>query len=162
VREPSSNEVDPSVRPFTVGGWLRSADPNGVLLAQGGESLGYSLYLKKGVPTLALRSDGQGGQLAAPAAIETEDWTHVAASLDADGGATIYVNGESVATKKLFLITGRPSDGLSLGADSGSLVGDYADSFPLKAEVADVRIYWGKTNNRLWRIWLRSKEKLPQ
>ncbi|HIF30167.1 MAG TPA: DUF4976 domain-containing protein [Planctomycetaceae bacterium] len=162
VREPSSNEVDPSVRPFTVGGWLRSADPNGVLLAQGGESLGYSLYLKKGVPTLALRSDGQGGQLAAPAAIETEDWTHVAASLDADGGATIYVNGESVATKKLFLITGRPSDGLSLGADSGSLVGDYADSFPLRAEVADVRIYWGKTNNRLWRIWLRSKEKLPQ
>jgi arylsulfatase A-like enzyme len=161
VSEPSSKEIDPSLRPFTVGGWLRTAQPNGVFMAHGGESLGYSLYLQEGVPTFVLRSDGQQGKVTARAAIKTETWVHIAASLDAGGEANILINGEVVATKKLFLIGARPSDGFTLGADSGSLVGDYTDVFALKGEVADVRVYWGKTNKRLWRQWLQSKNNLP-
>ena len=161
VRLESSQSLDPSVRPFTVGAWVKTDAPNGVLMAHGGESMGYSFYLKEGVPTLDLRNTGQLGRVAGKEAIERGKWVHIAASVEADGTASILVGGEAVASKKLFLIEGRPSDGFTLGADTGSKVGEYTDDFPLQADIADARVYWGKTARRAWRTWLKSGDQLP-
>lgn len=154
-----SAELDPSVKPLTVGAWVKADQVEGVLMAHGGESMGYSLSLKKGVPTLELRNSGQLGIVAAKDAISAGKWTHVAASLDAEGVASILIGGEVVATKKLFLIGSRPADGFALGADTGSHVSEDGEQ-PLAGQIADARVYWGPTNKRAWRTWLKSGEQL--
>jgi arylsulfatase A-like enzyme len=162
MKHASSPQLDPSERPFTVGAWVKSTNASGVLAAHGGESQGYSFYLDQGVPTLMMRRGGTAATVAAKEAVADGQWTHIAASVDADGVGSILVGGEAVASKKMFLLQSRPVDGLSIGGDTGSRVGNYTDDFVLQADVADIRIYWGKTNQRAWRDWLKSGSSLPK
>ncbi len=150
---PTSDELDPSYKPLTIGGWFKSENGNGVLIAQGGESLGYSLYLEEGVLRFAIRQSGQLQQMHGPP-IKSDDWNHVAAVLDADGRCWIHLNGRQPRESlKLGLIPGRPADSLSIGADTGSLVGPYDSSPPFAGLLEDVRLYWGVLNEASIKEW---------
>jgi len=68
---------------------------------------------------------------------------HLAGVLGADGKLSLYVDGKRVAKANGQFITKKPSDALSIGADTGSAVGKYDAPMPFEGELTDIRIYWG-------------------
>lgn len=152
--KPSSNAVDPAFKPMTMGGFVKSKSGNGVVIAQGGVSLGYSLMLNEGVPTFYVRSQGQL-KTATGTKVDTTDFVHIAVTLDPEGIAQILVNGKpSGKPTKVGLVPGRPADGLSIGADTGSLVGSYDSVNGIVGAVRDVRLYWGVIRPKQLKNWL--------
>lgn len=117
---------------------------NGVLLAQGGNQRGYALHLKAGVPVFSVREAGILFTVAAPTAPEGR--FTLEARLGKDGAMTLAINGKTVATgKSSGLITAQPKDGLSIGEDILSAVGDYASPNPFRGKVENVRVDTGGT-----------------
>jgi arylsulfatase A-like enzyme len=150
---PTTPQLDPSGIALTVGGWCKPANGNGVLIAQGGISQGYSLYLKDSVLVFAVRA-GMTLKTAKGPKLENDQWTHVAASLDNNGLVQLMVNGKAVGKlTKVGLVGSRPADGLSVGADSGSLVGEYETTSPFQGQLEDVRLYWGSVQRMALRKW---------
>jgi len=151
----SSDELNPAYKPIAIGAWCRPDEPDGVLIAQGGESQGYSLYLQNKMLVFAIRAAGilkqvRGGR------VPIDQWSHVAALLDADGQAHLYVNGKPVGKRrKLGFVTSRPADGLTVGHDGGSLVGDYESTLPFTGGLDDARIYWGPLPIEELRAWAK-------
>jgi hypothetical protein len=156
---PSGNQLDPSYKPLTLGGFVKSGTGQGVLIAQGGESLGYALALEKGVPVFMMRAQGVLKRVEGEK-VDARDFVHLVVKLDADGVAQILVNGEpSGKSVKLGLLPGRPADGLSFGADSGSLVGEYSAENGMIGEVRDLRLYWGVIKPRFLKSWMNGNSK---
>ena len=54
---------------------------------------------------------------------------------------------------KLHLVSSQPADNLNLGANAGSLVGDYDNPLPFVGKLEDVRLYWGTLRSKLIPAW---------
>ena len=64
--------------------------------------------------------------------------------LEADGRIRVWVDGRASGdATQAELLTVRPKDGLSIGADTGTQVGDYPDEQPYSGKIMDVRFYRG-------------------
>lgn len=156
---PSSAQNDPSYKPLTMGGFIKSENGNGVIVAQGGASLGYALTMKNHVPTFLLRSNGVLKK-AVGEKVDTTEFVHLMATLDANGVAQLWVNGKpNGKPAKVGLIGNRPADGLSFGGDSGSYVGDYQEKNGWVGDVKDLRVYWGVVKKRVIGNWLKGVQK---
>jgi len=106
----------------SVSAELKASAGGGVIVAQGGQTHGYSLYLNAGRPCFAL----SGGQLLAAKNKLPDDWVTITAELRDDKTMSIAVNGDIVASGKAHaLLSGFPGDGLQVGADTISPVGNY-------------------------------------
>jgi arylsulfatase A-like enzyme len=153
VRQSTSPKLDPAHKPLTLGAWCKPAAGNGVLLAQGGESMGYSLYIEGGVPFFAVRSDGVLKKVRGKKIPENQ-WTHLAAVLDVDGKAQIHINGVATGKpRKTGFVGARPADGLSVGADSGSYVLGGDSDRAWSGLLEDVRLYWGVLDAESLQKW---------
>lgn len=151
-----SSEMDPSYKPLTIGAWVKPSRADGVLVAQGGESLGYSLYMKEGRIVFAVRANGQLKMAKSRRETPVDEWSHVAVVLDPDGRARVFVNGKAPKrAARVGFVTSRPADGLSIGADSGSLVADYQEANGFHGLVEDLRIYWGVLPTETFEAWAR-------
>jgi len=139
---PEPSRPDCSMKTLTVGGWCKPSGGHGVLIAQGGESQGYSLFLRDGIPTFAVRN-GSLVTLKSPETIPIGEWAHVAAVLDHHKQIKLFVNGRQVATRSAQPIGARPFDALSIGGDSGSQVAPYGTPAQFTGLLEDVRLYWG-------------------
>ncbi len=146
-------DLDPSAKPLTVGARCRPKAGDGVLVAHGGGSLGYSLYLKGGVPRFAIRSEGLLVEVAGKQALPMNQSIHVAGVLDVESKLRLYVDGRCVARADGQFIAQKPADGLSIGADAGSFVAKYENPMPFKGELTDIRIYWGALDDASLRTW---------
>jgi hypothetical protein len=112
---------------------------DGVILAQGGRQRGYALHLQEGKPVFSVRENEKLSSIMAPDAVEGR--FSLEAHLAKDGAMTLAVNGKIVARGSApGLITAQPVDGLSIGEDTQSAVGDYTSPHPLKGKVENVRI----------------------
>ncbi len=152
---PRSEQLDPSYKPLEVGGWIRPSAGSGVIVAQGGPSLGYSLYLNNGKLQFAVRDNGQLKKMRGPS-VELDEWTHVVATVDHNGKGQFYVNGQSQGkSRKLRLISGFPADVLSVGADTEPLVSDYESPLPFRGCLEDIRVYWGPFDEANLKEWAR-------
>jgi hypothetical protein len=145
-------------KPIAVGAVVVPAGEDGVIIAQGGAALGYVLYLEGGRPTFAVRRDGELHKAQSSAAVPVNRPVHIAGVLDADLKLHVYVNGERVATAEGGVIARQPSDGLSIGADTGSPVGDYEAPHKLHGELRDIRIYTGTLGEKAIRQWAGKQE----
>ncbi len=149
----SSRQLNPEYKPFCVGAWCKPSEGSGVIAAQGGASLGYSLYLEDGSLCFAMRIGGGLKKIVGPS-IHLNQWVHVAAVLNAQGEAQIYINGQAVAEPLATgFLTGVPSDSFNIGADAGSLVSDYKTPLPFHGELRDARLYWGPVDQKLLARW---------
>lgn len=148
--------IDPSLKPFTVGATCAPAAPDGVLLADGGASEGFSLYLKAGKPHFALRSGDQLFQVVGPDAVELNRPVTVVGMLSPDSKLRLFVDGKPAGVADGMPISRRPADGLSFGQDSGSLVGEYDTPLKFNGDLSDLRIYWGTLDEAAIRQWARS------
>jgi hypothetical protein len=136
-----SKSLNPAGKPITVEAWIKAEKLNGVILARGGNALGYVLYLQGGKPHFAIRADNKLTTVEAAEKI-TQKWMHLAGVLTADKKLHIYVDGDFAGmTKAPSLIANDPSEAMQIGLDDGSTVGDYGGSFGFKGLIDEVRIY---------------------
>ena len=149
---PTGEKLDPTYKPLTVGGWIYPAG-DGVIAAQGGAGLGYSLFVHDDTLQFSMRQQGQLRTLSGPR-IPQRDWSHVAAVLDAEGVVSFRVNGQAEGPSAAWgFIPSRPADNLSIGADSGSLVGPYETPAGFHGLLEDIRVYWGVLDAASLREW---------
>jgi arylsulfatase len=126
-------------KPLTIRCDVTPQSRDGVILAQGGRQRGYALHLKEGKPVFSVRENEKLSAITAPDAVEGR--FSLEARLEKDGAMTLGINGKIVARGSApSLITAQPIDGLSIGEDTQSAVGDYTPPHPLKGTVENVRI----------------------
>ena len=97
---------------------------DGVIVAQGGSSLGYTLFLADGKLIFLVRN--RNG-VASAATQEAVTGSHIAiARLDASGALSLTLDGKLVGSAKASgPIATMPADGLDVGSDGGGAVGPY-------------------------------------
>ncbi len=126
-------------RAFTVTARVQ-ATGDGVIVAQGGSSLGYVLYVAGGKLAMATRHRGRLTAVTAPDKLPAGEVT-VTGRLDKGGKLTLTVGGKEVASVKApGPISTMPADGLEVGRDENGAVGDYAVPNALKGAIRSVTI----------------------
>lgn len=122
---------------------LKADQPDGVILARGGELNGYGLHLKDGRPVFTVHADGKATQIVGAEAI-TGRWTQLDARIGADRKLVLHVDGVVVAKGKIpAFIPEDPNDSLQIGADTGSpIIGK--DVPPFTGLIESVHLYRGE------------------
>ncbi|MCF7669002.1 MAG: sulfatase-like hydrolase/transferase [Verrucomicrobia bacterium] len=153
---PEKQNIDPSAKTLTVGALCNPEAADGVLLAQGGESFGYSLFLQGGAPCFAVRTGGEIRQIAAGDRVASSRRALITGVVNSDGRLRLYVDGKMVASGEGLFIERKPADVLSIGGDTGSLVADgYGESNAFSGSMSDIRIYYGVLDKAGMDEWIR-------
>jgi len=136
-----STSLNPVGKEVTVEAWIKTEKAGGVIVARGGSSHGYALYLENRRPRFAVRIDGKPASVWGKVKV-TEQWVHLAGVLAANKELRVYVDGKPAGTAKATgLITQDPQEAMEIGADENSTVGDYTSPFAFKGLIDEVRIY---------------------
>ena len=136
----NSELPNPTGLAISISARIRADSPDGVVIAQGGQSQGFSLYLKERMPCFAIRSGSRGVPVNANRKLP-DGWVDLKATLSRTKEITISVNGERWATGKAAgVLSAMPGDGLQIGADTISAVGDYLPENHFKGMIKDVNI----------------------
>ena len=127
-------------RSITIDAEITKSAADGVIVAQGGAADGYSLYMKGGRATFAVRRQKQLTVITAPAVLPAAP-VSLSAALAKDGSVTLSVSGTLVATGKAGgTLTRMPADGLQVGQDEKGAVGEYDSPFPFSGGIGRVSI----------------------
>ncbi len=118
---PKSASLDPTDSAWTVEVALKPDKSDGMILARGGRSQGYALWLRQGHPAFTVVINN------GPTTIEAKevvtDWATIVGTITADHRATLQVDGRLAADAMLpGLIERNPSETMQIGADLGSPV----------------------------------------
>lgn len=117
----NSNVLNPSFSPFEIEAVL-FADNDGIVIAHGGQALGFALAIADGKPLFAYRSAAGLKTIRGRDSIRGK-WTKVTAKLNVDKSLQLYVEGKLEAEAKIEeFIFKNPNDGMQIGADTGSQV----------------------------------------
>jgi hypothetical protein len=82
---------DLAFKPIAVGVHVVPDSGHGVIIAQGGGSNGFSLYLKDGIPKFVIRVDGNLRRVAATRPLAMGKPAHVIGMLDDKGKLQLFV-----------------------------------------------------------------------
>ena len=145
VRIANSKSLNPAGRPLTVEAWIKADKPHGVILARGGSGMGYVLYIHGGLAKFAVRSGGKLVTIMARSKDKTGilgRWTHLAGVLTGEKGVQLYVDGKLAGSAKAAsMFTADPQEGMEIGLDDNSFVGNYNSSMPFTGLIDEVRVY---------------------
>ncbi|MBN2449242.1 MAG: PQQ-binding-like beta-propeller repeat protein [Lentisphaeria bacterium] len=140
VQVPRSASLDPTAKALTVEAWIRAEEGDGVVLAHGGHSQGYALFLDRGRPKFAVRSGGTLGTVSAGGSV-VGGWRHVAGVLTAVPELEVYVDGRLAGKAPAPGFVGaNPVEGVDIGSDSQTAVGEYGGSTGFQGAMDDVRL----------------------
>jgi outer membrane protein assembly factor BamB len=138
---PVSPNSDPSNKPLTMEAWISSTQMQGVIVARGGSAEGFSLALENGKPKFMVRATNDLSSIVGPKSI-VGGWHHVAAVLGDDKSMKLYVDGEVVASgKATSLLTKNPANGMEIGSDEGSTVGEPSSTVGFTGLIDEFRLY---------------------
>lgn len=141
VRVEKSNSLNPAGKPITIEAWINSEQSDGTIIAHGGSSHGYALFLQNGQPRFAVRTNGDISSVNAKSKTVGK-WTHLACVLTSGKELRIYVNGKLAGSAKASgLLTANPAEAMEIANDEGSKVGNYDDPFGFKGLIDEVCIY---------------------
>lgn len=139
-----SPSLDPSQHAFTVSVTLQAEKPDGVVLARGGQTQGYALRLEGKKPQLLLRSEGALSAVTGPEALP-EGWVTLTGRLTRDRHLVLAVNGTEVARTAVDAPVAKdPNEGLDIGMDRGTRVGEYGEANGFTGLIRQVRIWQGE------------------
>jgi arylsulfatase len=126
-------------RGFRIDAEVAGQNLQGVILAQGGNRLGFTLYCMNGNVVFAVRAGAQEiyrikGRL-------PDGGGGIRAEIPADGMMRLNVNGKPVAAGQGRLIPSRPGNGLACGLNPGDAVdGAYAAPFAFNGVIREVEL----------------------
>jgi len=121
VDVPKSDSLDPTGSEWTVEVTFRSAKPDGMIVARGGKTHGYALWLKQGRPAFIVVI--QGERITTESASVVNNWATVEGMITSDRKVMLYVDGRLVGEAALpGLIANNPNEAMQIGADLGSPV----------------------------------------
>jgi hypothetical protein len=119
----------------------RKIVPQGVVLAHGGNVMGYALHFDKGVPMFDVRIRKKVTRVAWPEAVDGA--LRIEARLDKET-ISLSVNGGAVVTQPSpGFFPEQPKGGLSVGFDEGNPAGDYEAPNPFNGIIISTRIEAG-------------------
>ncbi len=122
--------------PFEIRALVSTADKNGVIVAQGGQSNGWSVFLEKGVPNFTVRRDGKLYRVRARNPVTSRAFRVVARHLGDMGKSTLELTVDGVTTRSPGGGIGRRAEPLlEVGQDSQPPTGPYASPFRLTGQV---------------------------
>ena len=160
LKKPNQNfrtDLNPAGKPITIGARCTPQAEDGVVIAHGGATSGYSLTLRNGYPCFSVRNQGKLTQARGTVKVPIGEVTHIAGILHADGTIEALVDGDVVASASGSLITSTLDDGLSIGVDTGSYVGDYDSDMPFEGNLRAIRVYWGVLGPKALRKWAKGR-----
>ncbi|MEC5127561.1 sulfatase-like hydrolase/transferase [Verrucomicrobiales bacterium BCK34] len=136
--KPEPNPPQIVGREFTVTANVRAPKPNGVVLAQGGNAFGYSLYFKEGRPSFAWRNKSKLTVVAPENPVKGKVALRVRVS---EKEITMSVNGKPVASGKIDgFLAEQPGLGLFLAGDGVHAVGDYKVPNRFNGKLLDYKV----------------------
>jgi hypothetical protein len=132
-------------RPLTIRVTVAGEQLDGVVLAQGGNQIGYAVRFAEGRPRFDVRIGKRVTTVALPQPYRGR--TSIVAGLDAE---KIWLRGAGQYAEKPSpgLLPRQPLDPLSLGRDNRSAVGSYAPPHPLRGEVLEWKVETGRRADR--------------
>jgi len=114
------------------------AEPDGVLVAQGGKAYGYSVYVQNGKPCFSVRVERKLTTVVSATAAPGSSF-RTEAALGEGGAMVLRLNGAEVASGNAGgLITTQPGVGFSIGQDTHTPVGLYELPFAYPGKVSEV------------------------
>ncbi len=120
----------------------KGADDSGVLIAQGGAALGFTLFLDHGKPAFRVRAAGAAFDIHSKEPLTGKH--AVVATLDAEGRLGLEVDGRAAADPVAGKLIGRkPAEGLQVGLDEGAAVGPYESPAPFAGTIHSVNLELG-------------------
>jgi hypothetical protein len=128
-------------RPFTIRCSVETKQTDAIILAHGGVSAGYALYIKGGRIVFAVRTGGDDAlrEITAPAALASP--TLITAALDANGKMTLTVNQNAPVTgQALRLLPRQPAENFCLGHDDAKPVARYSAKEAFQGTIKDLTI----------------------
>jgi arylsulfatase A len=126
-------------KPFTISCVVETSQRDAVVVAHGGASVGYALYLKAGRPVFAIRTGGSVSEITAPDAMTGP--VRITAALAADGTMTLAVNDHIVATGKApGLLSRQPQEDFCVGHDNQKPVTHYSAHQPFVGSITQLKI----------------------
>lgn len=126
-------------RPLRIRCRVTPSGGNGVILAHGGDRYGYALHLVTGNLFFTVRVAGEPTTV--KACKTPTGKLDIVAKLTANAEMILRINGELAATGQApGLIPVQLVDGLSLGQDTATAVGDSAAPFPLEGQVEEYAV----------------------
>jgi arylsulfatase A-like enzyme len=113
--------LNPALSPWTVEVVAKARQPDGVLVARGGKSFGYALWLKSGRPAFTVNVDDSSFTVQAPQPVS--GWMTCSGMITVEHRTQLRVDGQLVAEGVLpDFIGADPHDSMQVGADLGSPV----------------------------------------
>lgn len=138
--------LDPKGKPITTEAWFTSTKPKGTIIARGGPTDGFGLTLEGGFPCFHVRSKGELVTVKGKKRV-IGGWHHIAGVLAEDNKMTLYVDGENAGEAEANgLLANNPVQGLEIGADNQSAVGNYTSPNPFVGIIDEVRMYFTAAN----------------
>ena len=112
----------------------------GVLVAQGGDTHGWVLFVKNNILHFSLSLGGKVETIKANEKLREKDGK-VFAKLNAAGMVELFAGKRKIGNGKVSsLVNEMPIDGLQVGRDEGGTVGEYNDVFAFDGKIEKVRI----------------------
>ena len=125
-------------RPFQITATVEGNDLSGMIMAQGGEIVGYSLYIEDGDCVFALRLSGS--ELHRARTPIGEGKSTIYAGLNSVGLLTLRINGLETETRIGGLIKRHPSEALCIGHDDGKPVDNQAPTSAMNGKLLELRL----------------------
>lgn len=135
---PRAEAPDVAGRSLSLKARIRAEKPDGVILAQGGDRCGYSLYLKDAHLAFSVCNDWKRVTVKSPAPLPAGEHL-VTAALMPTGLLRLTVDGSEAGERKSpGLLDTTPGDSLQVGADTVKPVGDYGVDNVFKGTIRDL------------------------
>ncbi len=139
--------LNPAGKPLTIEAWVTATKPNGVIVARGGPAEGFALVIEEGRPAFLVRSESNLSIAKGPKRI-VGGWHHIVGVLTEDKQMRLFVDGQRVAEERASgLLTKDPAQGMEVGADATSSVGEYATPNSFAGIIDEVRFYLNATED---------------
>ncbi|TWU06489.1 outer membrane protein assembly factor BamB family protein [Stieleria varia] len=143
---PKSPSLNPQGKPITVEAWVSATKPQGVVIARGGPTAGFALTLQNGKPQFMVRNNSELATVEGPKRI-VGGWHHLVGVLNEDKTMQLYVDGQLAGSGVANgLLSTDPVQGLDVGADGQSAVGEYKSPMPFSGAIDEVRLYFLAAN----------------
>jgi arylsulfatase A len=127
-------------RPFSIRCSVTTEERDGVVLAHGGNAVGYALHLRGGKLVFTISDKGEQHHVEA-ALVAADKPQAILASLAKDGTLSLQIGNQTAVTAKSpGLLSRQPQEDFCVGQDNGTPVTKYSATGMFKGRIAELQI----------------------